>query len=66
MARPWRRSHEFDSLYERFICQDEMQFGGRAFICVIARVTKNVFSDLRRSLRLILLMSWMWAVGNWR
>jgi len=24
-------ARDFDSLYERFICQDEMQFGGRAF-----------------------------------
>jgi SAM-dependent methyltransferase len=30
MARPWR-SQEFDSLYERYICQEEMQFGGVAF-----------------------------------
>ena len=30
MARPWK-PRDFDSLYERFICQDEMQFGGRAF-----------------------------------
>jgi SAM-dependent methyltransferase len=30
MARPWK-SHEFDSLYDRFVCRDEMQFGGRAF-----------------------------------
>jgi 2-polyprenyl-3-methyl-5-hydroxy-6-metoxy-1,4-benzoquinol methylase len=30
MARPWK-PHEFDSLYERYICQDQMQFGGRAY-----------------------------------
>lgn len=30
MARPWK-PHDFDSLYERFVCQDEMQFGGRAY-----------------------------------
>ncbi len=30
MARPWR-PHDFDSLYERYICRDEMQFGGRAY-----------------------------------
>src|SRR5438874_13458478 len=30
MARPWK-SQEFDSLYERYICQEEMQFGGVAF-----------------------------------
>jgi SAM-dependent methyltransferase len=30
MARPWK-PHDFDSLYERFICQDEMKFGGRAY-----------------------------------
>ena len=30
MARPWK-PRDFDSLYERFICQDEMQFGGRAY-----------------------------------
>jgi hypothetical protein len=30
MARPWK-SREFDSLYERYICQEEMQFGGAAF-----------------------------------
>jgi SAM-dependent methyltransferase len=30
MARPWK-PRNFDSIYERFICQDEMAFGGRAF-----------------------------------
>jgi 2-polyprenyl-3-methyl-5-hydroxy-6-metoxy-1,4-benzoquinol methylase len=30
MARPWK-PHDFDSVYERYICQDEMQFGGRAY-----------------------------------
>ena len=30
MARPWK-PRDFDSLYERYICQDEMQFGGRAY-----------------------------------
>jgi 2-polyprenyl-3-methyl-5-hydroxy-6-metoxy-1,4-benzoquinol methylase len=30
MARTWK-PHDFDSLYERYICQDEMQFGGRAY-----------------------------------
>ena len=30
MARPWK-PHDFDSLYERFICQDELQFGGRPY-----------------------------------
>jgi hypothetical protein len=30
MTRPWK-SHEFDSLYERYICQEEMQFGGAAY-----------------------------------
>jgi SAM-dependent methyltransferase len=30
MARLWKPD-EFDSLYERYICRDEMQFGGRAF-----------------------------------
>jgi 2-polyprenyl-3-methyl-5-hydroxy-6-metoxy-1,4-benzoquinol methylase len=30
MARPWK-PHDFDSSYERYICQDEMQFGGRAY-----------------------------------
>jgi SAM-dependent methyltransferase len=30
MARPWKPS-DFDSLYERYICQDEMEFGGRAY-----------------------------------
>lgn len=30
IARSWK-PRDFDSLYERFICQDEMQFGGRAF-----------------------------------
>jgi 2-polyprenyl-3-methyl-5-hydroxy-6-metoxy-1,4-benzoquinol methylase len=30
MARPWK-PHDFDSLYERYVCQDEMQFGGRAY-----------------------------------
>ena len=29
MPRP--TPHDFDSLYERYICQDEMQFGGRAY-----------------------------------
>jgi len=31
MARPWK-PHDFDSLYERFVCQDEMQFGGELTI----------------------------------
>jgi len=30
MARPWK-PRDFDSVYERFICQDEYQFGGRAY-----------------------------------
>jgi SAM-dependent methyltransferase len=30
MARAWT-PHEFDSLYDRFVCRDEMQFGGRAY-----------------------------------
>ncbi len=30
MARPWK-PHDFDSSYERYICQDEMQFGGRDY-----------------------------------
>jgi SAM-dependent methyltransferase len=30
MPRPWN-SRDFDSLYDRFVCRDEMQFGGRAF-----------------------------------
>jgi SAM-dependent methyltransferase len=30
MARLWK-PREFDSLYERFICQEEFQFGGRAY-----------------------------------
>jgi SAM-dependent methyltransferase len=30
MAREWKPD-EFDSLYERFVCRDEMQFGGRAY-----------------------------------
>lgn len=30
MARPWKPG-EFDSLYDRYICRDEMQFGGRSF-----------------------------------
>jgi hypothetical protein len=27
MARHWK-PHDFDSLYERYFCRDEMQFGG--------------------------------------
>jgi SAM-dependent methyltransferase len=30
MARPWK-PREFDALYERYICQDEYQFGGIAY-----------------------------------
>lgn len=30
MARLWN-PREFDSIYDRFVCRDEMQFGGRAF-----------------------------------
>jgi 2-polyprenyl-3-methyl-5-hydroxy-6-metoxy-1,4-benzoquinol methylase len=30
MARPWK-PHEFDSVYERYICRDDLQFGGRAY-----------------------------------
>lgn len=30
MARPWK-SHDFDSAYERYICQEELQFGGRSY-----------------------------------
>jgi len=30
MARPWK-PREFDALYERYICKDEYQFGGRAY-----------------------------------
>ena len=30
MSRPWKPS-EFDRLYERFVCQEEFQFGGRAY-----------------------------------
>jgi len=30
MARPWK-PHDFDAVYERYICQDEMQFGGRGY-----------------------------------
>lgn len=30
MARPWK-PRDFDSLYERFVCRDEMKFGGRAY-----------------------------------
>jgi SAM-dependent methyltransferase len=30
MARPWK-PQDFDTLYERYICQDELQFGGRAY-----------------------------------
>jgi SAM-dependent methyltransferase len=30
MARAWK-PRDFDSLYERFICQEEYQFGGRAY-----------------------------------
>jgi len=30
MARPWK-PRDFDSLYERYICQDEFQFGGRDY-----------------------------------
>lgn len=30
MARPWK-PHDFDSLYERHICQEELKFGGRAY-----------------------------------
>jgi SAM-dependent methyltransferase len=30
MARLWK-PRDFDSVYERFICQDEFQFGGRGF-----------------------------------
>src|SRR5580704_15712054 len=30
MARPWK-PRVFNSLYERYICQDEFEFGGRAY-----------------------------------
>ena len=30
MSRQWN-PHEFDSVYERFICQEEFQFGGRDY-----------------------------------
>ena len=30
MARPWK-PHDFDVLYERFICREEYQFGGRDY-----------------------------------
>jgi SAM-dependent methyltransferase len=30
MSRPWK-AHEFDLVYERFICQNELQFGGRDY-----------------------------------
>jgi len=30
MPRPWK-PRDFDSLYERYICQEELQFGGRAY-----------------------------------
>jgi 2-polyprenyl-3-methyl-5-hydroxy-6-metoxy-1,4-benzoquinol methylase len=30
MTRPWN-PREFDKLYERYICSDDMQFGGRAY-----------------------------------
>jgi 2-polyprenyl-3-methyl-5-hydroxy-6-metoxy-1,4-benzoquinol methylase len=30
MARPWK-PHDFDSVYEHYVCQDEMQFGGLAY-----------------------------------
>ena len=30
MARSWK-PRDFDSLYERYICRDEMQFGGRPY-----------------------------------
>ena len=30
MPRPWN-PRDFDALYERFVCNDEMQFGGRAY-----------------------------------
>jgi hypothetical protein len=30
MARSWKPP-EFDSLYERFTCHEEFQFGGRAY-----------------------------------
>ena len=30
MARPWK-PRDFDSLYERYICQEELQFGGRSY-----------------------------------
>jgi hypothetical protein len=30
MARPWK-PREFDTSYERYICQDEYQFGGIAY-----------------------------------
>ena len=30
MARPWK-PHEFDSLYKRYICQDEFKFGGKDY-----------------------------------
>ena len=30
MARAWK-PRDFDSMYERFVCRDEMQFGGRPY-----------------------------------
>ncbi len=30
MARPWK-PRDFDSLYERYVCQDELEFGGREY-----------------------------------
>src|ERR1700728_5467405 len=30
MARPWK-SDQFDSLYERYICKEEYQFGGQSY-----------------------------------
>lgn len=30
MARAWK-PHDFDSVYDRLICQDDFQFGGRAY-----------------------------------
>ncbi|HKO18253.1 MAG TPA: class I SAM-dependent methyltransferase [Acidobacteriaceae bacterium] len=30
MARPWK-PHDFDNVYQRFVCQEEFRFGGREY-----------------------------------
>ena len=58
MARPWNPK-EFDALWERFICQDELNLAESITTIATAHATRSAFNDLRSWRHRPLSMCWI-------